>query len=325
VVNVSIGWASPCNAVDTIVKKLIAKGIHVVASAGNNNEDASNHSPACVDEAITVGNADIKDERNETSNYGSVVDFFAPGTEITSASINDPGYEKKTGTSMSAPHAAGMAAYLISVNGNKAPSDIKADLVNLTLKNLLSINTNDDTANRLLRNDIEYEDVPGACGGIEDWLKHHHRVSHGGANGDEDIHIFAVEEGGVYGHPENELFKKCTSASFGIGPLVFKVEICFDFSNMTLSVCAYCKIPWVPEIKLGCATGNLKDGVTITFKYKVVRGTFNFYIKEKYVYLKYHVTIFGKLYEGDIKLIPVPFRQGLMFGPGIGIGIPPIA
>ncbi|KAG6822492.1 Basic amino-acid permease, partial [Arthromyces matolae] len=59
-------------------------------AAGNSGIDAGYTSPARAPSAITVGATDITDFRAWYSNYGSVVDVFAPGTDITSAWIGSP-------------------------------------------------------------------------------------------------------------------------------------------------------------------------------------------------------------------------------------------
>jgi len=59
----------------------------MMCQQGNDNEDALNHSPARAPAVITVGATDITDTRSNFSNFGSVVDIFAPGTSITSTWI----------------------------------------------------------------------------------------------------------------------------------------------------------------------------------------------------------------------------------------------
>jgi len=54
---------------------------------GNSNEDASNHSPARAKAVTTVGATDITDTRSYFSNFGLLVDIFAPGSSIISAYI----------------------------------------------------------------------------------------------------------------------------------------------------------------------------------------------------------------------------------------------
>ena len=69
----------------TLPIQLINAGIHVVVAAGNGNEDAGGTTPAHLPGAITVGACTIKNRRAYFSNYGAVVDVFAPGLCITSA------------------------------------------------------------------------------------------------------------------------------------------------------------------------------------------------------------------------------------------------
>ncbi len=84
-----------------------------VAAAGNADDDACNYSPASIPAVITVGSADRSDRRASTSNYGSCVDVFGPGVEILSTSYTgDNASETRSGTSMAAPHVAGIVALL---------------------------------------------------------------------------------------------------------------------------------------------------------------------------------------------------------------------
>ncbi|KAG6863122.1 hypothetical protein C0995_007753, partial [Termitomyces sp. Mi166 len=59
-------------------------------AAGNDNIDAFDISPARADGAITVGASNIADARAWFSNYGSVIDIFAPGENIMSAGNTGP-------------------------------------------------------------------------------------------------------------------------------------------------------------------------------------------------------------------------------------------
>ena len=61
----------------------------MVVAAGNENQDALNSSPARATGAITVGATTIADTRASFSNFGSVVDVFAPGQDITSTWIGN--------------------------------------------------------------------------------------------------------------------------------------------------------------------------------------------------------------------------------------------
>jgi cerevisin len=113
--------------------------VHVTVAAGNSNTDAANTSPARVAAAITVGASTIGDARSSFSNYGAVVDIFAPGTGITSSWIGSTTATNNiSGTSMATPHIAGLVAYLISQNGNQSPAAISNLIKSLATKDVLS-------------------------------------------------------------------------------------------------------------------------------------------------------------------------------------------
>ena len=106
---------------------------------GNSNQDASVTSPASTPDAITVGATNIGDSRASYSNYGTFVDVFAPGSNITSAW---PGGRINTisGTSMATPHVAGLVAYLLSTTaGLCAPPALMSNCIkSLAHKGVLS-------------------------------------------------------------------------------------------------------------------------------------------------------------------------------------------
>ncbi|HEX2079050.1 MAG TPA: S8 family peptidase, partial [Longimicrobium sp.] len=90
VANMSLG--GPANqAADDAVNNLINSGVTVVAAAGNNSASACNYSPARVANALTVGATNSSDQRASFSNWGSCLDVFAPGVNITSAWITSGG------------------------------------------------------------------------------------------------------------------------------------------------------------------------------------------------------------------------------------------
>ncbi|KAF8328729.1 peptidase S8/S53 domain-containing protein [Cantharellus anzutake] len=83
---VLITASGPFNlAINDAIDRATSDGLHVVASAGNENDDASFHSPASAPGAITVGAVDCSNAKLPMSNYGEVVDVFAPGFNILSA------------------------------------------------------------------------------------------------------------------------------------------------------------------------------------------------------------------------------------------------
>lgn len=83
--NLSIG-GSFSQAMNDAAKAVVNAGIFVSVSAGGSNTDAANSSPASEPTVCTVGGTDRSDARASYSNFGKVVDIFAPGTNIISAS-----------------------------------------------------------------------------------------------------------------------------------------------------------------------------------------------------------------------------------------------
>lgn len=137
VANMSLGGDSS-DSLDGAVRKAISKGITVVIAAGNDNANAANYSPAKVTEAITVGATTNNDSRAAYSNWGSVLDVFAPGESITSAGYsNDNGSAVMSGTSMAAPHVSGAAAVYLSVYPLARPSDVANYIVNQATPNVV--------------------------------------------------------------------------------------------------------------------------------------------------------------------------------------------
>jgi len=84
IVNLSLGGGASL-PLDKAVRVLTTLGVHVAVAAGNDNKDAAGTSPARETSAVTVGASTIADERAFFSNYGSVVDIFAPGRFVISA------------------------------------------------------------------------------------------------------------------------------------------------------------------------------------------------------------------------------------------------
>jgi subtilisin family serine protease len=109
VANMSLG-GPVSNALDAAVKNAASKGIQFALAAGNESDDANNHSPARAEgnNIYTISAMDVNDNFASFSNYANPpVDYSAPGVSIKST-WKDGRYNTINGTSMAAPHAAGV-------------------------------------------------------------------------------------------------------------------------------------------------------------------------------------------------------------------------
>ena len=149
VANMSLGGGAN-TALDTAVSNSIADGVAYAIAAGNSNANACNSSPARVAAAITVGATTTSDARASYSNYGTCLDLFAPGSNITSAwRTSDTATNTISGTSMATPHAAGVAALYLQGAPSAAPQSTRDAIVNSATSGVVT-NPGTGSPNRLL-------------------------------------------------------------------------------------------------------------------------------------------------------------------------------
>lgn len=145
VINMSLGGEFTCDqAYNTAIKAAVGRGTSVVVAAGNDNADASAYSPAGCANVITVAASDREGNRAAYSNYGTAVDVTAPGGETAvraddgiwstinkgTRSVGSEGYASYQGTSMAAPHIAGLAALLKQKVPSLTPAQIEQTVRN---------------------------------------------------------------------------------------------------------------------------------------------------------------------------------------------------
>jgi subtilisin family serine protease len=148
VANMSLGGGASA-ALDQAVQNSIADGVSYAVAAGNDDDNACNYSPARVGAAITIGATGNNDARASFSNFGSCVDWFAPGVGITSAwFLTNTSTNTISGTSMATPHTAGVAALYLQGTPGAAPAAVRDALFNLTTKGVVT--SSNTTNNHLL-------------------------------------------------------------------------------------------------------------------------------------------------------------------------------
>ncbi|MXV78431.1 S8 family serine peptidase, partial [Candidatus Poribacteria bacterium] len=128
IINMSWGSKQQSFVIRDAVEYAYARGVVLIGAAGNSNEDESIF-PAAYRKVIAVASTNQFQQRFYRSNYGASVDIGAPGNGIISTQI-DNGYRILTGTSMAAPHVAGVAALMLSKRPALTHEEIRQILIN---------------------------------------------------------------------------------------------------------------------------------------------------------------------------------------------------
>lgn len=139
IVNMSLGDMGLFEEVQFAMEESIQSGVNYVVAAGNAQMDACEYTPAFIPGVITVGASDIYNKRVNFSNYGDCLDLYAPGVSILSAGIaSDTDTRLMSGTSMAAPHVAGIMALYLEKNPEATPAQVHAAIVENTSSNTIT-------------------------------------------------------------------------------------------------------------------------------------------------------------------------------------------
>ena len=148
VINLSLGGGGSCGQItQSAINQAVSLGATVVVAAGNESQNAANVNPANCANVVTVAATGRTGSRAGYSNFGNVVDLAAPGGDQRAdgrsggvlSTVNNgtgapqgEGYAFYQGTSMAAPHVAGVAALLYALNDSLSPAEVETILESST-------------------------------------------------------------------------------------------------------------------------------------------------------------------------------------------------
>ncbi|KAF2756541.1 hypothetical protein EJ05DRAFT_502046 [Pseudovirgaria hyperparasitica] len=150
-INMSLGGGRS-TAFNDAIAAAYDRGVVTVVAAGNENQDASNISPASAPQAITVGAVQSGNSRASYSNFGSVLDVFAPGSDVLSTWIGSTTATNTiSGTSMASPHVCGLVLYLQALEDLQGPAAVADRITSLATEGRVD-DAGTDSPNRLAYN-----------------------------------------------------------------------------------------------------------------------------------------------------------------------------
>lgn len=126
ILNMSYGGYDPETPVEKdLLEQLKDSGISLIASAGNENADTKDVSPANNENVLAVSAHDANGNKCWFSNYGSTVDIAAPGESVKTYKVaNSTSYEYVDGTSFSSPFVCAAAAYVLMQDETLTPDEV---------------------------------------------------------------------------------------------------------------------------------------------------------------------------------------------------------
>ncbi len=137
VINLSLGASVSSNTLEAAVEYAIAHDVLIVAAAGNMGVDR-NFYPAALEGVVAVSATDATNQRWSLSNMGDYIDLAAPGYAVYSTYSDLEnyygGYNYMSGTSMAAPHVAGLAGLLLSQKLDRSAAEIYHIMISTTDK-----------------------------------------------------------------------------------------------------------------------------------------------------------------------------------------------
>lgn len=148
VINMSLGGSGACDSTtQAAINSARSRGTVVVIASGNDNDNANNYNPGNCAGVVNVASTNRSGGRAYYSNYGTSIDVAAPGGAMNSANDSNgilstyntgttvPGsdsYGYSQGTSMAAPHVAGVAALILQKKPTATPDEVESILKTTT-------------------------------------------------------------------------------------------------------------------------------------------------------------------------------------------------